>query len=134
MRQLPMSVKIVAWLYIAFGLMAVADVVQSAVKGKIFINVIAILAPAIGFGLLWRKPFWRKVGVVATCAGIVVVLFALFVIGRSLHDPVQLKMFGNPFSSIRGWQAVTALCSILMFQIWQYWVLTHKRTRELFRE
>lgn len=58
MPHLPVSVGVLAWLHIAFGVLAAVDVGYSLANNRLNINLM-ILSVFIGRGLLCRSQMWR---------------------------------------------------------------------------
>lgn len=58
------SVKIIAWLFIAVGVLAAGEFVYELTQSRVMLSV-SLLFPLVGYGLLRRRDFWRKCALAA---------------------------------------------------------------------
>lgn len=126
----PLSLKIVAWLFIIGGCFAVIEVITGLLRGHININF-GVLGIFIGIGLLKLKNGWR------VCA-LIFLLFTLIlmpiivVIMLSMSGNAQFNVFGQPAGEIpKGFVVLFAL-PVYLLTAWQFYVLTRPELRALF--
>ena len=126
----PRSLKVVAWVFVAFGVLAVIDLVTSLMSGNISLNF-GVLWIFVGRGLLRVSPGWRTCGLVLLWLGMAASAL-LVVIAASGGGTVTV--FGV---RLRGDEArvggVLLGLAFLGLQMWLYRVLTRPDVRRLFQ-
>ncbi len=109
------ELKVVAWLLIAFGALATAEVVWGLFEGRVSINLM-VLGLFIGGGLLRRSRGWR------TCAlNILAIILVLLAIGFIVALIQQL------------WLMVVMIVGMAGVSVWQLRVLTRPDIARLFQ-
>ena len=130
-NPLPLSLRVVAYVTILFGIGSVIDLIVGLFHGKLSLNFGVLQIPA-GFGLLRLSRGWRTFVLVYLwfafiVAGIMIVAFAcgapIKYTGVAIPGP--LGAFGREI-------ALTYCAVMLGYMIWEYRVLTSPRIRRLF--
>src|SRR5438128_6680105 len=62
-QPLPTSLKVVAWVFLIFGILSAIEIISSLVAGKLSLNF-GVLGIFIGRGLLRLSPGWRTVALI----------------------------------------------------------------------
>ena len=129
-RAAPVSLKIVAGLFILIGICAAIETVISLMHNSANINF-GVLGFLIGPGLLRFSRDWR------TCAlfflWIVLIgvpVFALLLMVQ--HAPLDLKVFGQKVGEAPKELGLGAALVGFLLALWQYRVLTRPDIRKLF--
>jgi hypothetical protein len=129
--RLPLALKIVAWLFIVWGILAAIEVVLSLVHGKVHVNL-SVVGIFVGRGLLKVRPGWW------TCA-LALLWFAMILIFVLLVCAAfgfgTLTLFSSePLPDSAQTRAIgVAICGVAIgFLFWQYRVLTRPDVRRLF--
>ena len=129
-QSAPLSLKIVAALFILGGISSIIDVIVDLTRGTLPLNF-GVLGLFVGIGLLRFSRAWR------TCA---LVFLWIALIGLPLVALVFLFLAGSVNYTIF-WQKIgpgsrpiaVALAALLFaVTVWQYRVLTRPDTRKLF--
>jgi hypothetical protein len=126
----PVSLKVVAALFILGGLSSAIDVLIRLTQGSLFLNL-GVLGLFIGIGLLRYSRGWR------TCA---LVFLWLAMIGLPLaavlllatDQPLRYTILGRDMGEAPKAAGVVAVVVGFALTLWQYWVLTRPRVRQLF--
>ena len=126
---IPQPLKIVAYLFIAGGILSVMDTLVELMLGRLNLNL-GVLMIFIGRGLLRFNPRSLAWAVFFTWLGLIFLPIAAVV---SLSLPVNFQVFGLTVG-----QMPHAVCFILcaaMFALyyWQNGVLKSRQVRRLFR-
>jgi hypothetical protein len=128
MKQ-PISLIVVAALFILIGAGAVWDIASDLVRGRVDLDLTAI-SLFIGIGLLRRQERWRR------CALLVITMgFALVVLftGVGLSVVGRLTAFGHEFAAAdRSWDVLGVALVTTSVLGWMHWVLTLRSIRQLF--
>ncbi len=127
---LPISLKVVALLFIICGILSILEMIGHLISGHININFGA-LGVFVGPGLLKLKRGWR------TCA-LVLIWFAMItllivsVVALFLTQPATLKIFGQEMGHAPAW--TLSILGVILFAValWEYRVLTSHQVRRLF--
>lgn len=131
-KGLPISLKAVAWIFIAFGILSAIDAVVSLAYGRLSINL-GVLGIFAGRGLLRLSRGWRLFAMVVLwlemlgCAAIL--LFALAAGGSA---PVRVN--GRVVGNVPVWVMAVPTAAILAVAVWQYYVLSRTDVAALFRK
>jgi hypothetical protein len=124
---IPWDLRVVAWLFIAIGVLSAAQMAWSLLDGDLFLNL-GVVGLFIGRGLLRLKPGWRHLGLamlwIAIVAGAVGVLAVLAVL---VVRPASVTWARGA----RWYEAVSAACGFLVL-FWQLHVLRRPGVRQLF--
>lgn len=131
-QQIPVSLKVVAILFIIGGVSAVIEVLVSLANGHININL-GVLGLFIGPGLLALCPGWR------TCALVFlwVAMIGIPVVGALMighPGPLDFKIFGQKVGNAPREIALIAVPIVFCLAVWQYRVLTRPDVRKLFEK
>jgi len=128
--KLPVSLKIVAVLFILSGIGAAIEVLASLMRGGINVNL-GVLGIFVGIGLFNLKAGWRTCGLVFLWFGMILIpvvgLLAIVGSGQAHYNVFGIKGGSVPMPVALG-VAVFFFCIVL----WQYRVLTRPDIRELF--
>ena len=131
-RKIPLSLKIVAVLFIIGGVSAAIEILVSLTQGRINFNF-GVLGLFIGPGLLALRPGWRTCVLVLTWIGMILLpLIALLMLGHS--GPVDFKVFGVKVGHVSQGIAFVMAGIVFFICFWQYRVLVHPDIRMLFME
>ena len=129
-NPLPLSLRVVAYLTILFGIGSVVDFVVSIFQGKLSISLGVLQIPA-GFGLLRLNRGWRTfvliclwLGFIGSAILIYLLEFRRLTITGPLPRPLLLG-YGREI-------ALTSVVVWLCFMLWEYRVLTNPRIKRLF--
>ena len=130
-RTLPSGLKIVAYLFVIFGLLAVVEMIVSLFNGRLSLNL-GVLQLPIGVGILNLRRGWH------TCALVFLALSLMFLpvfclgvlfppLGTADLKVIGMRIGGAPKGIVLA-IAVAAFCLLL----WQFRVLTRSDIRRLF--
>ena len=128
LKTIPLSLKIVAWLFIIGGISAVIEILISLAHGRINFNFGVLGIPA-GFGILKLSRGWRVCGLVLLWFGLIITPI-IFIIG--LTKPATVSILGYPTGKVPGIVVSIIAIPIFLLLIWQYRVLTRPDIKELF--
>ncbi len=126
----PLSLKVVAGLFILAGICSAIDVVVSLMHGHISINF-GVLGLFIGPGLLRFSRGWRTCALVFLWIALigVPIVALLFMTARG---PLDFKVFGQKVGHVSiGFGLVMAAVAFVL-TLWQYRVLNRPDIRKLF--
>ncbi len=129
-RSLPVSLIIVAILFILEGVSSVIEMLMALSQGGIYIDF-GVVAIFIGWGLLRLRPGWRTFALVLIWIGMVLApIFAVLCL--ALPGPATFSLFGIEATELS--KEVACLIALFIFAliIWQYKVLTRPDIRRLF--
>lgn len=128
--QIPVSLKVVAWLFIIGGVFAVIEIIISLMHQHININL-TVLGLFIGPGLLGLRRGWRTCALVFVWIGLigvpVVMIFMMISAG-----PFDFMFFGQKVGEVDKLTTFIFAAAILVLEVWIYHVLTRKDVRRLF--
>jgi hypothetical protein len=125
----PISLRIVAVLFVLAGIFAVIEVIVSLMYSHISLNL-SVLCLWIGPGLLRHDRTWRTWALVFLWIGLIFIpLFCMIALGR---DTVDFKLFGIPAGQIPAAYGIVGAIAIFLLTLWQYRVLTRPDIRQLF--
>jgi hypothetical protein len=128
----PLALRVVAWLFVLFGLLGIAELLVGLFAGHgLNVHVEAWLSLFVGRGLLAHNRGWRTTGLVLiwiSLVGAPVTLIAMaFTKGLSSGFEVLGRSIpGSPPATI------AFLASWFGIAAWEYWVLTRPAVRSLF--
>jgi hypothetical protein len=129
-RQIPTSLKVVAWLFIIGGWFAVVEILLSLMRSHISVNL-GVLGIPIGHGLLRLSRGWRTWALVFIWIGLILLpVFGLFVL--SIPVPFTVRIFGRPVGYVSTGFGLLLVVMIFAFEVWQYRVLTRPDVVEMF--
>ena len=128
-RPNPLSLKIVAGLFMLTGLLAAIDVVVKLFHQHLDLNLM-LLGLWIGPGLLRHSPTWRKWALAFLWLGFfssaVLFLLALF------RSPVDLWILGQAARPVPMFPVLLCSCALFLLVLWQYRVLIRPDVKQLF--
>ena len=129
--QLPLSLKVVAVLFILGGISSIIEVALDLTQGHINLNF-GVLGLFIGLGLLRLSPGWRTCALVFTWLGLLFApIVALVMFNHA--GPLDLKFFGQKIGTA-GIEFGLLICvALFLYSLWQYRVLTRRDVKLLFR-
>ena len=122
----PVSLTVVAWLFILLGGLSVVDAVIRAVDGTLSFNT-GVLALPGWIGLLSVRRGWRTF---CLCVLVLGVLGSLFLAATAVVAPEKIQFFWLASPS-PGLVFIAALV-LMLIQVWAYRVLTRKDICALF--
>lgn len=130
---LPSSLKVVAWLFILYGILSCIEVLVSLAHGRLNLNLGVLQIPC-GIGLLNLRSGWRTFGIVMLWLSIIITPLAVLLITGSNATP-RLTVLGydaGPASDAAIWGMVlyAAICWVASF--WSLTVLCDQRIKDLF--
>lgn len=111
---MPVDLKAVAWVFIAFGILAGIEIVMAMADSRISINF-GVLGIPVGIGILRLSPGWRICGLVLLW----LTMILCGIVGL-------MSLFGGAL--------LATLLALAFFALarWQYGVLTRDNVRRLF--
>lgn len=128
--NIPLSLKIVAWLFIISGIMSAIEVILALSLGNININF-GVLNIFAGIGLLKLSSGWRTYSLVMIWLAMIVVPVVTIVL-LSAAGPLDLNFFGQKIGNASRFSALILIVPMYVLVIWQYRVLTRPDVKELF--
>lgn len=126
-RVVPTDLKVVAWLFIGFGIVAAVGMVVQLTQKRLNVNF-SVLGIFIGWGLLRLRPYWRTWALVFCWIGIIGAGLLLAFIPFGMGVRINSKPPGGAGRLL----AFLGMVVFLGLQIWQYRVLTRPAVRGLF--
>jgi|HigsolmetaAR202D_1030399.scaffolds.fasta_scaffold28476_1 hypothetical protein len=111
---MPGDLKAVAWVFIAFGILAGIEIVMAMADSRISINF-GVLGIPVGIGILRLSPGWRTCGLVLLW----LTMILCGVVGL-------MSLFGGLLP------ATLLVLAFFALALWQYRVLTRDNVRRLF--
>ena len=129
--KIPLSLKIVAYLFLLGGIWAAVEIVAKLARGIIFINL-GILSIPICWGLLNRRNGWRICGLVFIWIGLIgipiIFLLSLFASGQG-----HFEVFGMRVGRLPVWVISVVCVPIFLLALWEYHVLVRPSVKALFK-
>jgi hypothetical protein len=129
-KTIPVSLKIVAWLFIAKGISAAIAILGSLTSSHPGTNLTVIHLFA-GVGLLKRRSDWRTYALVVIWLNLIHMLAALDGM-LSATVPIDIILFGKTFTPFPKPAALIFWAVIFALLIWAYRVLTRADVKKLF--
>ncbi len=129
-RRIPVSLTVVAVLFILGGIHAVIEVVVSLAHGEININF-GVLGLFIGPGLLALRRGWRTCALVFLWIAMIgIPIVAILMLGHS--GPLDFNVFGQKVGHAPKELGLAIAVIVFLLCFWQYRVLTRRDVRRLF--
>ena len=129
-ENLPLSLKIVAVLFIIQGVFSVIEMLFSLVRLQSYMNL-GVLGLFIAPGLLRLSRDWRTCALVFICLWLIFLpIFGVFLL--AIDAPFTWNLFGIPFGSASKQAALLVAAAIFALHLWQLRVLTRPDVRDLF--
>lgn len=129
--DIPMSLKVVGWLFIISGICAVIEVVVCLMNKHININF-GVLGLFIGPGLLKLRRGWRTCALVFLWIGLIGIPIVALIFLAAPASQLTFRVFGQPVSRIPTELALLFAIGAFLLVLWQYRVLTGRKVRALF--
>lgn len=128
---LPLSLRIVAGLFILSGISNIIEVFVAFMHGNVNLNF-GVLNLFVGLGLLKLSPGWRTCGLVFLWLGLIfgpIILIAML----ASSGPLDFNLFGRKIGNAS--KAAVLLIGIPFYAvlIWQYRVLVRADIKALFQ-
>ena len=125
-----LALRAVAIVFFLIGSLSAIDMAIDLARGHISLNF-GVLAFLVGVGLLRHRAAWRVVALVCACLSVVasLVLGAALLVG---DRPIVYSGWGHAGALPASTGLVFALLALAV-GIWQLWVLTRPRVRQLFQ-
>jgi hypothetical protein len=128
--ELPLALKVVAWLTIGQGILTVIGGINSVFHDRFHIDLTFLFIPA-GIGLLKLRRGWRTFTLVniwlTLGASLLCVVFA-----AANKEPIELRLMGMKKGPIPDWVLIPGALLFFIVTLWQYRVLIRKDVRVLF--
>jgi hypothetical protein len=126
----PTSLRVVAGIFLFFGLTAVVDIVVRLAFGTVYLTF-GVLGIPVYYGLLRHNANWRLVALMFLWFGFIVLpLIALVTVLGAL--PSYFELFGIQIVEIPAWFVAASAVPFFFLNLWQYRVLTSPSVRSLF--
>lgn len=129
-KPIPLSLKIVAGLFILNGISAAIEVVVALMHGHININF-GVLGLFIGPGLLRYSRGWRTCALVLLWIAMIGFPIISFVF-LSHSGPLDLNVFGQKIGHASKELGLAMAAILFALSLWPYYVLTRPDIRERF--
>lgn len=126
----PTCLKVVAWLFIIGGVIAVIEIIVSLMNNHININL-GVLGIFIGLGLLKLRSGWRTCGLVFIWIALVV-LPVCGILAIANPSGIHYKIMGQNAGSAPLPIALGVVVFVFCVALWEYKVLTRGDIREMF--
>jgi hypothetical protein len=130
-QHIPVSLKVVAILFILGGIYAVIDIIVAIAYSRIGINF-NVLGLFIGPGLLALRPGWRKCALFFIWFAIIVIPI-IGLLSITVRGPLDLKIFGQVIGHTTKSFGLLIVGIIFAVALWQYHVLTRPDIKDLFQ-
>jgi hypothetical protein len=128
--NIPVSLKIVAWLFIIGGIFSVIEILFALTQSRIKIDF-GVLGLFIGPGLMRFSRGWRTCALVFVWIGLII-LPIVFLIGLSGRIPAYFELFGTKVTRPPGRLVSIGLIPFFLLFIWEYRILTRPAIKSLF--
>lgn len=129
-RKAPLSLMIVAAIFVLGGLSSVLNVLISLANGRIRLDL-GILGLFIGFGLVRFSPGWRTCGLFFIWLTMIgAPIFGLLFLAQSA--PPTMKLLGQQIGHAPKTTGVLLAAFVFVVAFFQYRVLNRPAIRELF--
>ncbi len=129
-RRIPVSLTVVAVLFILGGIHAVIEVVVSLAHSHLNINF-GVLGLFIGPGLLALRRGWRTCALVFLWIAMIgIPIITVLMLGHS--GPLDFKVFGQKVGYVSKEIGLAIAVVLFLLSFWQYRVLTRRDVRLLF--
>jgi hypothetical protein len=127
--QIPGDLRAVAWVFVAFGILAAIEIIVALTQNRVSINF-GVLGIFVGRGLLRVRPGWRTCGLVFIW--IALIGAPLFALGSFCTRGV-VRFNSHVIGGAEGKIIALLLCGgIFLLHVWEYSVLTRPDVRRLF--
>src|SRR5688572_11216849 len=118
----PVTVKVVAALFILTGLSSALDVLIRLTQGSLFLNF-GVLGLFIGIGLLRRSRGWRTCALVFLWIAMIGLPLAAVLL-LATDQPLHYTLFSREMGEAPKSAGVAVAAVAFALTLWQYWVLT----------
>ena len=129
----PVSITVIAWVFIAFGILAAIDIVWSLFLRRLSLNF-GVLGIFIGHGLLRLSNtarIWALVFIWVQLIGFALIAFLGILFPSNLYFAVNGQR--RPITSTAGVAAFVGVFLVLFFlSLWELLILMRTSTRDLF--
>lgn len=130
--NIPTDLRIVAFLFIIEGILAIVDMIVGIAHERFAINF-GFIAIFIGRGLLKFNVSWRKIGLMGLwVSNIVVPFLLLYIIFFVKGDSIRAAFFGYLATTLTRIEIISALAVLSAQSIWSTYVLYRKPIKQLF--
>ena len=131
-QSIPISLKIVAWLFIISGVSAAIEIVVSLMNNHINLNF-GVLGIFIGIGLFNLRDGWRICGLVFIWIAIILMPI-VFLIMLFSSGPLDFSVFGQKVGHVG--KGVIIIPGLLFYALilWERWVLSRSDIKGLFQK
>ena len=129
-QSAPLSLKLVAALFILGGISSIIDVIICLTQGTIFLNI-GVLGLFIGIGLLRFSRCWRTCALAFLWIALIGLPLAALAF-LFLEGAVDYTLFGRRMGEAPRVVGVTLAAALFALALWQYRVLTRPDIRKVF--
>jgi len=130
-QNIPISLKIVAWLFIIQGVFAAIEIVVSLMNNHINLNF-GVLGIFIGIGLLNLRNGWRICGLVFIWVALIIAPI-IFLLMMTHSGPLDFNVFGQKVGHVHQGVVILPFLALYALILWQRWVLSRPDIRALFQ-
>jgi hypothetical protein len=127
---IPIALKIVAWLFIASGILTIVQTIILLTEGQIHFDL-CVLGVCIGPGLLQFSRGWRTCGLVFLWIGLIVGPLVMLMM-LSASGSINVNFFGVNFGSAPMPVGLFFAALGYSLTIWEYRVLVREDIRSRF--
>lgn len=125
-----MALKAVAWVFIAFRILAAVGMVGDLFYGRFTLNFV-VLGIWVGRGLLQLRCGWRTCGLVFIWIALIGIPL-ICVVALTTATPPKVTGFGVAHRTVSRWVVLLPGAVGFPLALWQYRVLTRPEIRNLF--
>lgn len=128
--KMPVSLIIVACLFILGGILALIEIISAFMRGKISLNI-GVIGIFIGWGLLAFNRGWRIAALIFLILIIIFIPIASMFYINQPSSGFSVHVFGNKLP--RDPKLIFLIDIICLLPvIWSYWVLTRPKIKSFF--
>lgn len=131
-HKLPISLKIVAIIFLIHGILTAIEVVTALMQSHININF-GVLGIFVGIGLFKRKDAWRICGLVLIWIGLIFVpIICLLMLTQS--NQIDFNFFGNTIGAVHPTIIMLPVIAAYALLLWERWVLSRPDIKAIFQQ
>ena len=129
-QNIPLSLKIVAWLFIISGILACIEVIATLMKGHINLNL-GVIGLFIGYGLLKLSRGWRTCALVYLWISLICIPAISILYITQPSSGFNVRILGQ--SLVRNTYIILFFdVVIILLLLWIYRILTRAEIKSLF--
>ena len=130
-QPLPTALKVVAWLFLGFGVLAAVGLIADFSHGKLNLNC-GVLGIFAGPGLLRRRRRWRTCALLLLWLDLVLIPIGIVFLLANYSSPATPDFHGLVVGTVPLPPILILQGMLWALTIWQYRVLTRLEVRALF--